>query len=69
MTVDMCNLRLKLNFLFQVDKNDIEIRIFDENGWECFVQFKPSDVHYQVAITFFTPEYKAHEIIQPVNVS
>lgn len=54
----------------KVVKEDIAIRFFEEaaGGWEGFGEFKHSQVHKQVAISFRTPRYKTIDIIEPARV-
>ncbi|KAG8435111.1 hypothetical protein GDO86_013167 [Hymenochirus boettgeri] len=54
----------------KVQKDDIEIRFYedDENGWQAFGNFAPTDVHKQYAIVFRTPPYHTQEIDRPVTV-
>nr|XP_033796925.1 nuclear factor NF-kappa-B p100 subunit isoform X2 [Geotrypetes seraphini] len=54
----------------KVQKDDIEVRFYedDENGWQAFGDFSPTDVHKQYAIVFRTPPYHKKEIDRPVNV-
>lgn len=53
----------------KVQKDDIEIRFYEEDdeAWEAFGDFSPTDVHKQYAIVFKTPPY--HKVIErPVTV-
>ncbi|XP_048360839.1 nuclear factor NF-kappa-B p100 subunit isoform X3 [Sphaerodactylus townsendi] len=54
----------------KVQKDDIEIRFYedDENGWQAFGDFSPTDVHKQYAIVFRTPPYHKSKIDRPVTV-
>ncbi|PIO35776.1 Nuclear factor NF-kappa-B p100 subunit [Aquarana catesbeiana] len=54
----------------KVQKDDIEVRFYedDENGWEAFGDFSPTDVHKQYAIVFRTPPYHKQKIDRPVTV-
>ncbi|KAI1894477.1 hypothetical protein AGOR_G00116210 [Albula goreensis] len=54
----------------KVQKDDIDIRFYeeDENGWEAYGDFSPTDVHKQYAIVFKTPQYHSTEIDRPVTV-
>ncbi|XP_045147275.1 nuclear factor NF-kappa-B p100 subunit isoform X1 [Echinops telfairi] len=50
--------------------DDIEVRFYedDENGWQAFGDFSPTDVHKQYAIVFRTPPYHKMKIERPVTV-
>ena len=50
--------------------DDIEVRFYedDENGWQAFGDFSPTDVHKQYAIVFRTPPYHKPKIDRPVTV-
>ncbi|XP_044276115.1 nuclear factor NF-kappa-B p100 subunit isoform X1 [Varanus komodoensis] len=54
----------------KVQKDDIEVRFYedDENGWQAFGDFSPTDVHKQYAIVFRTPPYHQAKIDRPVTV-
>ncbi|KAG9485165.1 hypothetical protein GDO78_008327 [Eleutherodactylus coqui] len=54
----------------KVQKDDIEVRFYedDENGWQAFGDFSPTDVHKQYAIVFRTPPYHKQKIDRPVTV-
>ncbi|KAE8591098.1 hypothetical protein XENTR_v10018312 [Xenopus tropicalis] len=54
----------------KVQKDDIEVRFYedDENGWQSFGDFAPTDVHKQYAIVFRTPPYHTQKIDRPVTV-
>ncbi|XP_064344435.1 nuclear factor NF-kappa-B p100 subunit isoform X3 [Camelus dromedarius] len=54
----------------KVQKDDIEVRFYedDENGWQAFGDFSPTDVHKQYAIVFRTPPYHKMKIDRPVTV-
>ncbi|KAM8924062.1 nuclear factor NF-kappa-B p100 subunit [Pelodytes ibericus] len=54
----------------KVQKDDIEVRFYedDDNGWEDFGKFAPTDVHKQYAIVFRTPPYHKQKIDRPVTV-
>uniref|UniRef100_A0A8B9ZI26 Nuclear factor kappa B subunit 2 n=1 Tax=Anas platyrhynchos TaxID=8839 RepID=A0A8B9ZI26_ANAPL len=54
----------------KVQKDDIEVRFYedDENGWQAFGDFSPTDVHKQYAIVFRTPPYHKPKIDRPVTV-
>nr|XP_060625206.1 nuclear factor NF-kappa-B p100 subunit [Anolis sagrei ordinatus] len=54
----------------KVQKDDIEVRFYedDENGWQAFGDFSPTDVHKQYAIVFRTPPYHKTQIDRPVTV-
>ncbi|KAM5142242.1 nuclear factor NF-kappa-B p100 subunit [Mantella aurantiaca] len=54
----------------KVQKDDIEVRFYedDENGWNAFGDFAPTDVHKQYAIVFRTPPYHNKKIDRPVTV-
>ncbi|XP_070608075.1 nuclear factor NF-kappa-B p100 subunit isoform X2 [Erythrolamprus reginae] len=54
----------------KVQKDDIEVRFYedDENGWQAFGDFAPTDVHKQYAIVFRTPPYHKAQIDRPVTV-
>uniref|UniRef100_A0A0B6ZMJ5 RHD domain-containing protein n=1 Tax=Arion vulgaris TaxID=1028688 RepID=A0A0B6ZMJ5_9EUPU len=58
----------------KVNKEDIKIRLFEENDqgmtvWEDFGDFGQGDVHRQYAIVFRTPAYHSRDIPKPVEVS
>ncbi|XP_072279986.1 nuclear factor NF-kappa-B p100 subunit isoform X2 [Pyxicephalus adspersus] len=54
----------------KVQKDDIEVRFYedDENGWQAYGDFAPTDVHKQYAIVFRTPPYHKQKIDRPVTV-
>ncbi|XP_072138485.1 nuclear factor NF-kappa-B p100 subunit isoform X2 [Mobula birostris] len=54
----------------KVQKDDIQIRFYedDENGWEAYGDFGPTDVHRQFAIVFRTPRYWNISIERPITV-
>ncbi|KAM9323765.1 nuclear factor NF-kappa-B p100 subunit [Gastrophryne carolinensis] len=54
----------------KVQKDDIEVRFYedDDNGWQAFGDFAPTDVHKQYAIVFRTPPYHRQKIDRPVTV-
>uniref|UniRef100_A0A672N4N9 Nuclear factor NF-kappa-B p100 subunit-like n=1 Tax=Sinocyclocheilus grahami TaxID=75366 RepID=A0A672N4N9_SINGR len=54
----------------KVQKDDIDIRFYEEedDGWEAFGDFSPTDVHKQYAIVFKTPPYRCADITRPVTV-
>ncbi|NXK51959.1 NFKB2 factor, partial [Chauna torquata] len=54
----------------KVQKDDIEVRFYedDDNGWQAFGDFSPTDVHKQYAIVFRTPPYHKPKIDRPVTV-
>ncbi|MGH0120874.1 UNVERIFIED_CONTAM: hypothetical protein FKN15_024355 [Acipenser sinensis] len=54
----------------KVQKDDIEVRFYedDDNGWEAYGDFAPTDVHKQYAIVFKTPPYRRNRIDRPVTV-
>ncbi|XP_061086918.1 nuclear factor NF-kappa-B p100 subunit-like isoform X1 [Conger conger] len=55
----------------KVQKDDIEIRFYEEeeeDAWEAFGCFSPTDVHKQYAIVFKTPRYHSTEIERSVQV-
>ncbi|XP_063291284.1 nuclear factor NF-kappa-B p100 subunit [Pelobates fuscus] len=54
----------------KVQKDDIEVRFYedDENGWQAYGDFSPTDVHKQYAIVFRTPPYHQQKIDRPVTV-
>ncbi|KAI1887071.1 hypothetical protein AGOR_G00202350 [Albula goreensis] len=55
----------------KVQKDDIEIRFYEEeeeDGWEAFGDFSPTDVHKQYAIVFKTPKYHSTDIERSVTV-
>lgn len=58
--------------LFQVAKEDIQVRFYEEKDerivWEGFGDFQPSQVHKQTAISFRPPRYHTLEITEPVRV-
>ncbi|XP_038639209.1 nuclear factor NF-kappa-B p100 subunit [Scyliorhinus canicula] len=54
----------------KVQKDDIQVRFYedDENGWEAYGDFGPTDVHRQFAIVFRTPRYWNIDIEKPITV-
>ncbi|XP_067828868.1 nuclear factor NF-kappa-B p100 subunit-like isoform X2 [Heptranchias perlo] len=54
----------------KVQKDDIQVRFYedDDNGWEAYGDFGPTDVHRQFAIVFRTPRYWNIDIEKPVTV-
>ncbi|XP_029464973.1 nuclear factor NF-kappa-B p100 subunit [Rhinatrema bivittatum] len=54
----------------KVQKDDIEVRFYedDDNAWQAFGDFSPTDVHKQYAIVFRTPPYHKIKIDRPVTV-
>uniref|UniRef100_A0A3Q2PW25 REL proto-onco, NF-kB subunit n=1 Tax=Fundulus heteroclitus TaxID=8078 RepID=A0A3Q2PW25_FUNHE len=52
----------------KVQKDDIEVRFFCNNGWEARGSFSQADVHRQVAIVFKTPQYYNTNITESVTV-
>ncbi|CAH1790739.1 unnamed protein product [Owenia fusiformis] len=56
----------------KVKKESIQIRFFEEqNGlicWTAYADFKPANIHHQVAIIYKTPPYKNPQIDKPVTV-
>ncbi|TRY90545.1 hypothetical protein DNTS_002667 [Danionella cerebrum] len=53
----------------KVQKDDIDIRFYEEEeDWEAFGDFSPTDVHKQYAIVFKTPPYRCADITRPVTV-
>nr|XP_039251408.1 nuclear factor NF-kappa-B p105 subunit-like isoform X3 [Styela clava] len=58
----------------KVQKDDIQVRFFEENeygnddNWDAYGDFSPTDVHRQFAIVFQTPRYKDVGIHKPVQV-
>nr|XP_039251405.1 nuclear factor NF-kappa-B p100 subunit-like isoform X2 [Styela clava] len=58
----------------KVQKDDIQVRFFEEDeygnddGWDAYGDFSPTDVHRQFAIVFRTPRYKDVSIDKPVQV-
>ncbi|XP_040110215.1 nuclear factor NF-kappa-B p100 subunit isoform X3 [Oryx dammah] len=60
--------KVQKDSVFPVD--DIEVRFYedDENGWQAFGDFSPTDVHKQYAIVFRTPPYHKMKIERPVTV-
>uniref|UniRef100_A0A8C4Q3E5 V-rel avian reticuloendotheliosis viral oncogene homolog n=1 Tax=Eptatretus burgeri TaxID=7764 RepID=A0A8C4Q3E5_EPTBU len=51
----------------KVQKDDIEVRFFNESGWEAFGCFAQTDVHRQVAIVLRTPPYCDPAITTPAT--
>ncbi|KAJ6646894.1 Embryonic polarity protein dorsal, partial [Pseudolycoriella hygida] len=57
----------------RVTKNNIKIRFY-QNGkddslkWEAWADFRPTNVHNHVAISFKTPPYVTNDITEPVTV-
>ncbi|CAN9499576.1 unnamed protein product [Ophioblennius macclurei] len=52
----------------KVQKDDIEVRFFSNDGWEAKGSFSQADVHRQVAIVFKTPQYYNTSITESVTV-
>uniref|UniRef100_UPI003AAA7733 proto-oncogene c-Rel n=1 Tax=Centroberyx gerrardi TaxID=166262 RepID=UPI003AAA7733 len=52
----------------KVQKDDIEVRFFSDDGWEARGSFSQADVHRQVAIVFKTPPYYDPSITGSVTV-
>ncbi|XP_054456392.1 proto-oncogene c-Rel [Anoplopoma fimbria] len=52
----------------KVQKDDIEVRFFSDDGWEAKGSFSQADVHRQVAIVFKTPSYYNTSITESVTV-
>ncbi|XP_039251411.2 nuclear factor NF-kappa-B p105 subunit-like isoform X5 [Styela clava] len=58
----------------KVQKDDIQVRFFEENeygnddNWDAYGDFSPTDVHRHFAIVFQTPRYKDVGIHKPVQV-
>ncbi|XP_067876365.1 nuclear factor NF-kappa-B p100 subunit-like isoform X2 [Heterodontus francisci] len=54
----------------KVQKDDIQVRFYedDDNGWEAYGDFGPTDVHRQFAIVFRTPRYWNIDIEKPITV-
>ncbi|XP_018410069.1 PREDICTED: nuclear factor NF-kappa-B p100 subunit [Nanorana parkeri] len=54
----------------KVQKDDIEVRFYedDDNAWQAYGDFAPTDVHKQYAIVFRTPPYRKLQIDRPVTV-
>ncbi|XP_068424050.1 proto-oncogene c-Rel [Clinocottus analis] len=52
----------------KVQKDDIEVRYFSDDGWEAKGSFSQADVHRQVAIVFKTPSYYNTNISESVTV-
>jgi c-Rel proto-oncogene protein len=61
------------NFLFQVAKEDISVRFYEEHNdvcvWEAYGDFQHTNVHKQVAISFRTPAYRTLDVNQSVKVN
>ena len=57
----------------KVNKDDIQVRFYEENGpnliWEAYGNFTPSDVHFQTAIEFKTPQYKCLNVDSAIKVN
>uniref|UniRef100_S4RMI5 V-rel avian reticuloendotheliosis viral oncogene homolog n=1 Tax=Petromyzon marinus TaxID=7757 RepID=S4RMI5_PETMA len=52
----------------KVQREDIEVRFFDDSGWEARGLFSQTDVHRQVAIVFTTPPYRDQAVTREVTV-
>ncbi|KAM8858828.1 proto-oncogene c-Rel [Spinachia spinachia] len=52
----------------KVQKDDIEVRFFSDDGWEAKGSFSQADVHRQVAIVFKTPSYREISITDSAAV-
>ncbi|XP_074503028.1 proto-oncogene c-Rel [Sebastes fasciatus] len=52
----------------KVQKDDIEVRFFSDDGWEAKGSFSQADVHRQVAIVFKTPSYYNTSITESITV-
>ncbi|KAL3274556.1 hypothetical protein HHI36_015937 [Cryptolaemus montrouzieri] len=56
----------------KIIRNDIQIRFFEEKDgatvWEGYGQFKPSNIHKNVAISFRPPRYQDQDVQEPVKV-
>ncbi|XP_068583438.1 proto-oncogene c-Rel isoform X2 [Cebidichthys violaceus] len=52
----------------KVQKDDIEVRFFSDDGWEAKGSFSQADVHRQVAIVFKTPSYYNTSVTESVTV-
>ncbi|KAL6101557.1 rel [Pungitius sinensis] len=52
----------------KVQKDDIEVRFFSDDGWEAKGSFSQADVHRQVAIVFKTPSYRDMSIMESATV-
>uniref|UniRef100_A0A8C3B2X5 RHD domain-containing protein n=1 Tax=Cyclopterus lumpus TaxID=8103 RepID=A0A8C3B2X5_CYCLU len=52
----------------KVQKDDIEVRYFSDDGWEAKGSFSQADVHRQVAIVFKAPSYYNTSIMESVTV-
>ncbi|KAK9541928.1 hypothetical protein VZT92_001939 [Zoarces viviparus] len=52
----------------KVQKDDIEVRFFADDGWEAKGSFSQADVHRQVAIVFKTPSYYNTSVTESVTV-
>uniref|UniRef100_A0AAQ4RG11 REL proto-onco, NF-kB subunit n=1 Tax=Gasterosteus aculeatus aculeatus TaxID=481459 RepID=A0AAQ4RG11_GASAC len=52
----------------KVQKDDIEVRFFSDDGWEAKGSFSQADVHRQVAIVFKTPPYRDISITESASV-
>lgn len=52
----------------KVQKDDIEVRFFSDDGWEARGSFSQADVHRQVAIVFKTPSYYNTSITESITV-
>ncbi|XP_065563310.1 uncharacterized protein LOC136029146 isoform X1 [Artemia franciscana] len=45
----------------KIVKDDIQVKFYDDEGWEALAEFQHADVWKQVAIKFKTPPYKYHD--------
>lgn len=50
----------------KVNRGDIKVRFYDNNGWQDFARV--DTVHHQYAIVMRTPPYKSQTITKPVQV-
>jgi len=57
-----------LIFCEKVAREDIKVKFSDNNGWEGWGDFTPSDVHKQYGIALKTPKYKDGNIKQEVKI-
>merc|ERR1712170_149279 len=58
-----------LIFCEKVAREDIRVKFSDNNGWEGWGDFQPSDVHKQYGIALKTPKYRDGNVKEKTKVS
>merc|ERR1711976_206734 len=58
-----------LIFCEKVAREDIKVKFSDNNGWEGWGDFQPSDVHKQYGIALKTPKYRDGNVKEKTKVS